>query len=392
MKTILAKPPMIQISVLILFIISLYGYSIKTPISSKQGNHELSVSGVCAVAASCIEKAIIKGVREPDKQDLVPWEMGMQRLFSRDDQVRTVSSARALIQHIHGNPLPMKIKASAKAKQKGYPTIMLTEALPSQLKDEIGKSSRNDLWARVTMRQLRNKILAQASSWLCIGVAHPDPQQRWRKFGNLAHMIGDTYSASHTLRSPAGQHALLMSFSMDTVMWKKHVVGDANNTDFRFKALKNELETLAKLYESASSIVDHASRSSEEEFMTSVHQALNPLFDHLCEHTLSMDDATLDRAAGGSTKEWSASMNSGLAMLPSGLSSESEFENYIKKLKKKEGSFFYPSRSSPDFCKSRVVLRCDWEREVKLALENSSRVEGMFVPQVDRSMNALHSP
>lgn len=363
-----------------------HGYDIKSGLMGTEGNHERSVRGVCSVAPSCVMSALIKGVREPDTQDLIPWEMGLQRVFSLDGRTRDVSAKRARIQHIHGNPLPTRVMRRKQALKRGYQLIDFHATIPQRAQRFIGPNSRDDLWSNVTMGQLRNKLLAQSASWLCIGAAHPNRHQRWRKFGNLAHMIGDTFSASHTLRLAITDHPMIMSYSMDTVMWKQHVVGDADHSDFRFIVLQRELKKLAPLYERAAQSVSSLPLStSPDQILAVINRSLEPIYDQLCEHVWVMDSETLSRPAGGSTRDWSAAMNQGYAMLPSGLTSERDLSAYLATLRRDEPDFFYPTRSAPDYCKRREVLACHWRGEVELARSRSSRVRGMFVPQIDRS-------
>jgi hypothetical protein len=314
--------------------------------------------------------------------------MGMQRIFSLDGYLKSVSTARALIQHIHGNPLPTIQYSGRQAHARGYIPIKFIETIPPRAQRLIGKNYRADLWSTVTMRQLRNKMLAQSASWLCVGLVHPDHDQRWRKFGNFAHMIGDTFSASHTLRLPQKGHPLVMSYSMDTVMWKRHVIGDETNDDFRFIALTRELKSLMVLYSQAAKKIETYLKSpdySQRDLLTMLSQLSQPIYDRLCDHTLVMDSDTLNRPAGGSTLAWSAAYNQGKAMLPSGLTSESDLKRYIRKLKRTSPDYFYPERDAPDYCKQRRVLSCSWTVEIKPALTRSVRVHTMFVPQVDRS-------
>lgn len=365
---------------------SLLAYSIGNVFGAPD-NHEYSARQACQVVPDCIESAIVEGVREPDVQDAIPWQMGFQRVFSLDGQLRAVSEKRARIQHIHANPLPLEKLSYEKALSLQYLPIDVSKTFPFSIVSSLGESSRRDVWARVTMGQLRNKMLAQTASWMCTGLAHPQKEQKWRKFGNLAHMIGDSYSASHTWRREEDPKHLLLSFSMDTVMWKKHIVGDAESSDFRFQALTEELQELARLYQDAITKVESVTEGNQEELLSTLAQVQDPIFDRLCQQVWFMDDATLRRPAGGSTKEWSASLNQGKSILPSGFAPNASVEEYVVSLQKKNPQYFYPVRHSVDFCIYREVLRCDWKTEVAPSLIASPAVETMFVPEVNRSQS-----
>ena len=59
-------------------------------------------------------------VIEPYKQGLTPREIRLNRVFSFDNHMRDVSSARSVIQHIHGNPLFIKVMKPKRAVRHGY--------------------------------------------------------------------------------------------------------------------------------------------------------------------------------------------------------------------------------------------------------------------------------
>jgi len=79
---------------------SVDAYTIKSSVAPYPGNHEKSVVDACKHATKnttmgeksfpCLEDALVKGVREPDKQGL-PLQMGFQRLFSQKGSRRDVS-------------------------------------------------------------------------------------------------------------------------------------------------------------------------------------------------------------------------------------------------------------------------------------------------------------
>ena len=358
---------------------SVAGYSIgRNP--KHLGNHELSVWEPCNSSADCILEAMVEGVREPDMLHVIPWQMGWQRVFALDGHIRPISQERARIQHIHGNPLPLLVDAG----NLPHTSMNTHQNWPKTLAASKGENARPDLLALVNMRQYRNKMLAQTASWLCVGLPHVRPEQAWRKMGNIAHMVGDTYSASHTLRDSQDPRYLWMTFSMDTVMWKQHIVGDANNQDFRFETLQKELTVLIQLFAQGRQYLQNQESGHSQSYMQHLNQVTEPIFDHLCEQVWKMDGETLAQPAGGSTKEWSASMNQGMAMMPSGLADDQELQMYLQNLQKQYPDFFYPHPNTADFCENRSALRCDWSLEVLPALENASQVQNLFVPQVQR--------
>lgn len=363
-----------------------FAYSIGSSFGTPD-NHEYSVLQACQQIPDCSMSGVMEGVREPDVQDPIPWQMGFQRVFAKDDQLRSVSSKRARIQHIHANPLPLEQISYEKALQQNYPLLDFHQTIPGSWKNDIGQSSRNDIWARVSMGQLRNKMLAQTASWFCTGIVHPENEQKWRKFGNIGHMVGDSYSASHTFREESDPKHLLMSYSMDTVMWKQHVVGDVERNDFRFKSLEVELTELGKLYQQAIEKVNTIDNTNTDELLSVLHEAQNPFFDRLCSNVWYMDDTTYNRPAGGSSKKWSASSHQEMSILPSGWTLKENVEQYIALLKIDDPDYFYPSQTALDFCKDRTVLQCSWNDEIEPALQRNPSIETMFVPEVQRLGN-----
>lgn len=371
-------------------------YTIGSTLPRHPPNHEKSVIDACAratedgkLASPCIEKDLVEGVREPDSQG-VPYEMSLQRVFGREGTRRNVSWDRVAIQHIHGSPLPMQVHSTQEAQAAGFQGIDLGATLPATVRPLLGPSARDDLWATVTMGQLRNKMLSQAAAWVCVGLAHSDPAQKWRKLGNLAHMVGDTFSASHTLRSENGDGELLLSYSMDVVWWAQHVVGDEVDDDFRFAVLVSNLAELMARYAHAIDELGKVTVRTKQEFLPVLDEHAQPIFDYLCTRTWRMSPATLARPAGGATKGWSSAMKHGKSMLPSGLTSEDAYRRYVREAARHKHGFFYPSRQEGDYCTDqRKALACNWEKEVEPALKDAEETRSMFVPQVDRSMAPL---
>jgi len=369
-----------------------FAYTIGRTLPRHPPNHETSVLDACARAARsdglampCVEQDVVAGVREPDILG-APLEMMVQRVFGREGTRRNVSWDRVAIQHFHGSPLPLIVRSAAQAQSEGFVPIDFAATLPLAVRPELGPSARSDLWATVTMGQLRNKMLSQAAAWVCVGLAHSDPAQRWRKLGNLAHMVGDTFSAAHALRSETGDGELLLSYSMDVVWWAQHVVGDEVNDDARFAALVAHLTDLVQLYTGAMAALSTFPGETKDELLPALNEQAKPIYDYLCERTWKMGPDTLARPAGGATKEWSSALKFGKSMLPAGLTSAAAYRSYVAEAARRTPGFFYPHTDAGDYCgNERQALDCNWELEVEPARKNAENTRTMLVPQVDRS-------
>ena len=73
--------------------------------------------------------------------------MRLLRIFRLDGHTKDVSNSRAVIQHVHGHRLPMKVIKPNQAARHVYDPIDFMQSLYTDLRKNIGKSSRNDLWA-----------------------------------------------------------------------------------------------------------------------------------------------------------------------------------------------------------------------------------------------------
>ena len=208
-----------------------------------KNNHERSVKAAAERCNADHEttigradiKGMIEGVLEPDAWSPALFQMVVQRFeLGAYGTQRDVSMTRIAAQSFHGCPSPTRPVYSDSDEDREWkkttsPTPS-SELLPDRL--EL------DVYAYDTNQGVRNRMLVNASQWLCVSLAHRDDAQSARKFGNLLHMIGDTYSASHVQRSePAespddcGTERIEWHFSMDLISWKLHKPADEERRD-----------------------------------------------------------------------------------------------------------------------------------------------------------------
>ena len=350
--------------------------------------------------------AIVKGVKEPDAFSVSSLEIIKQRIEPNSyGKQRSINAVRIAAQSIHGSPNPTrKLHSSSPQDQR---------ALQQSVRRADSSLQKNrldiDVYAYDTNQGLRNKMLINASQFLCVSMAHKDADQSARKFGNLLHMVGDTYSASHVQRaapvgSPpkCGTEKIEWHFSMDLVSWKRHALADRNHEDWRFNCLSQHSAELMKLWSSGRDAV--TAKKSKLEKRDVANREIRKSLRLLCEKVLRTDENVLRQPAGGASAQYSSASGTDnwrvlrtkrpdLAIQPVGLTSIEEAEEFYRSVSAKlerEGhaaEFSYPPRSMPDLCRSIIgkeplhaALQCTPE-EIELAVTGSKRVSSMWIPR-----------
>lgn len=352
-----------------------------------------------------ILKEMVKGVREPDRITLSAAQMLKQR-FERNSygKQRGITVKRVAAQSLHGSPNPTRPQYgnSAADRKKLSKTIRLS---PDKLK-------RNrfplDVYSYDTNQAVRNKMLISASQYLCVSYAHKNDRQSARKFGNMMHMIGDTYSASHVQRSapngsPAkcGTEKIEWHFSMDLIAWKLHVQADKENRDWRFGCVVEHSARLMKLWMNGRAAVRKASGKAAK--LKLANRKVKETMALLCSKVLREDAEVLRRPAGGAAAGYSITSGTDnwkfykkkkpdSPIQPVGLTSAEEARAFVKAtnnhLKRKRSGieFWYPSRRMKDLCqvlaktkRLPVPLMCT-PQEIDWAMQGSKKVGTMWLP------------
>jgi len=348
---------------------------------------------------------MIDGVLEPDQITPSTFQMVLQRVEpgSRGRQ-RRVSLERIAAQSLHGSPNPTRTVYSNSAVDRAA-LRETTARNPAELSPDRYDI---DVYSYDTNLALRNKLLINASQFLCVSFAHRDPEQAGRKFGNMIHMIGDTYSASHVQRTPptgrngdCGTEKIEWHFSMDLVSWKQHTPADKETGGWRFRCLVSHTSELIRLWIDGRSAAMAA--STEAGKMTRSQAHVTRSLRYLCRFVLREDEAVLQRPAGGAAVGFSsASGTDNWAILagprrdrsiePVGLTGEAEaraFHRDVAARLKRRGSqvqYSYPSRQMGDLCKALSAgaavpepLRCT-SNEIGWAMAGDEKVRSMWIP------------
>lgn len=349
--------------------------------------------------------AIVEGVKEPDAFAISTLEIFKQRVEPNSyGRQRSITTVRIAAQSIHGSPNPTRKIHNGSPQDQSALQKSIRRADSSLLKNRVNI----EVYAYDTNQGLRNKMLINASQFLCVSMAHKEADQSARKLGNLLHMVGDTYSASHVQRaapigSPpeCGTEKIEWHFSMDLVSWKRHVLADRNDKDWRFECATQHGAELMNLWSAGREAV--AALKSTTEKRAVANREIRKSLRLLCSKVFRADKNVLRQPAGGASAQYSSASGTDnwralrakrpdLAIQPVGLTSVEEAEEFYRSVAdklKRDGhavEFSYPSRSMPDLCRSimgkeplHVALQCTRE-EIELAVTGSKRVSTMWIP------------
>jgi hypothetical protein len=380
-------------------------------------NHERSVReavDVCRAGPSIAlsegdVEAIVTGVREPDDWSLGMVQIGVQRIEpgARGKQ-RDVSALRIAEQSFHGSPNPTRPPYTDSPQDQQQKLRAMPTPKGALLPDRLDL----DVHAYDTNQAVRNKLLMNASQLLCVSVAHSVDRTSGRKLGNLLHMVGDTYSASHVQRSEpegspdaCGTEKIEWHFSMDLVVWKRHMPADAENGDWRFRCLVRHSAELIRMWASARA---EAKASSDATIrLAKANGAVERVVGYLCDRVFREDPEVLKRPAGGAAAYYSIASGSDnwasvltfwreqppdRPIQPVGLTGPDEaaaFVAWVNQELVRQGRppfFAYPSRDTGDFCEGAGQpsalapdLRCTAD-EIRAAMSASRVVEGLTIP------------
>jgi hypothetical protein len=380
-------------------------------------NHERSVREAAAVCedehATEIEEAdlaaIIRGAREPDDLSLALVEIGAQRIEpGARGKRRDINATRIAEQSFHGSPNPTRrsygvSKRDREQAKQAIPTLE-AELLPDRFALDVHSYDTN--------QAVRNKLLLNASQLLCVSLAHGDDQRSGSKLGNLLHMVGDTYSASHVQRSApvggadaCGTEKIEWHFSMDLIVWKAHAPADQVNDDWRFSCLVDHAAQLIRMWLPARKAVREAPDVGSK--LEKANHAVGQAVDYLCGNVFREDPEILRRPAGGAAAGYSiASGTDNWASVftfwrkrpkdqpiqPVGLTGPEEARAFVDGVNedlKSRGRlpyFVYPARDAGDFCEESgqrdelpAALRCT-RQEIEWAMDDSDKVENLVIP------------
>lgn len=351
---------------------------------------------------------MIEGAREPDAFGFSTTQMMIQRVEPNSyGKQRNISLLRIAAQSLHGSPNPTrKIYSDSSADQAALKQVI---RLPENrlLKDRLDV----EIFSYDTNQGLRNKILINASQFLCVSMAHKDELQGARKFGNFLHMISDTYSASHAQRTDPSTSTgkcraarIEWYYSMDLVSWKQHRPADIENGDWRFRCLTQVTSELMHLWAAGRKAAEKAAANSQKR--KTISREVTKTLTYLCRNVLRQKASLLLMPTGGANKSYSSASGTDnwrflsgqlpdLAIQPAGLTSAKEAKDFYKsiqtRLKKAGGKaeYSYPSRDMPDLCANllggRAIhrsLQCT-NQEIEWATMGSERVETMWLPARD---------
>lgn len=380
-------------------------------------NHERSVreaAAICAAdPATAISdpdlQAIIRGAREPDDPTLALLEIGAQRIEpGARGRRRGINAVRIAEQSFHGSPNPTRAPYGDSVEDRAR----RQEALPTPQAELLPERFELDVYSYDTNQAVRNKLLLNASQLLCVSLAHADDQESARKLGNLLHMVGDTYSASHVQRSEpegspdnCGTEKIEWHFSMDLVVWKEHAPADREHGDWRFGCLVDHAAELMRMWLPARKAVQEAPDAASK--LARTNRAVGQAVDYLCGNVLLEDPEVLRRPAGGAAAGYSiASGTDNWATVftfwreqpkdrpiqPAGLTGPDEAQDFVARVNeelKRKGRppyFIYPSRADSDFCEGLgqpdglpKALRCT-RQEIEWAMDGSSVVDELVIP------------
>lgn len=380
-------------------------------------NHERSVreaAAICAAdhatAISDMDlEAIVRGAREPDDPTLALLEIGTQRIEpGARGKRRGINPVRITEQSFHGSPNPTRDPYGDSTEDRAR----RREALQTPEAELLPDRYALDVYAYDTNQAVRNKLLLNASQLLCVSLAHADDRRSGRKLGNLLHMVGDTYSASHVQRSEpvgspdgCGTEKIEWHFSMDLVVWKAHAPADREHGDWRFGCLVDHAAELMRMWAPARKAVQEGRDAASK--LARANRAVGQAVDYLCGNVLVEDVEVLRRPAGGAAAGYSiASGTDNWATLftfwreqpkdrpiqPAGLTGPDEAQDFVARVNeelKTRGRppyFVYPSRTAGDFCEDTdqpdglpEALRCT-PQEIEWAMDGSSVVDELVIP------------
>ena len=380
-------------------------------------NHELSVrqaAELCEDAHgttfSQAELApIVRGAREPDDPTLALLEIGVQRIEpGARGKRRTINPVRIAEQSFHGSPNPTRAPYTDSSEDRA----LQTAATPTPPAELLRDRYPLDVYSYDTNRAMRNKLLLNASQILCVSLAHADDHKSAKKLGNLIHMVGDTYSASHVQRSEpegspgrCGTEKLEWFFSMDLVVWKNHAPADRESRDWRFRCLVEHAAELLRSWPPARRAVKAAPDADAK--LARANRAVAGATRYLCENVLRADREVLARPTGGAAKGYSiASGTDNWARVftfwrpqprdrpiqPVGLTGPDEARAFVARVNQQLESmgrapyFAYPTREAVDLCEEIArtgtlpeALRCT-PQEIGWAMEASPEVDPLVIP------------
>jgi hypothetical protein len=314
--------------------------------------------------------SMIEGVREPDKISPEGLQMVKQRIEPGSyGKQRFVMTTRIAAQSIHGSPNPTRpIYTDLANDRKNLRKTIRTP--PAEL---MPNRFELDVYSYDTNQQVRNKILMNASQFLCVSYAHRDDAQSARKFGNMLHMIGDTYSASHVQRSApqgsidnCGTEKIEWHYSMDLISWKLHTPADEEYKDWRFRCLVKHTSNLMNLWVSGRKAVRRETDRVAK--LKRANEKVKETMRLLCNSMLREDPDVLRKPSGGAAAGYSSASGTDnweffkrifkikkedKPIQPVGLTGPEEAEAFYKKVSatlREKGSpaqFSYPSRVQP---------------------------------------------
>lgn len=362
-----------------------------------QNRYDVSIDG------SMLD-GMIDGVLEPDRITPESFEMVKQRFEPGSyGKQREMSLLRIAAQSFHGSPNPTRrLYTGSKSDQE-----LFDKTIPVPPEELDPNRFDIEVYSYDTNRSVRNKILINASQFLCISLTHKNHIKGSKKFGNLIHMIGDTYSASHVQRTPpekpennCGTEKIEWHFSMDLISWKQHRPADKINDDWRFKCLISHTADLMREWNDSREVVQ--SEASDLAVRETTNKEVKKMLNLICRKMLREDNKTLDKPSGGAAKGYSSASGSDnwdfgskkredKAIVPLGLTSPEEahvfYQSVGKALKDKEGiDFYYPRREMEDLCKSLITaetlpepLACT-DQEIGWARRDSEKIDTMWMP------------
>jgi hypothetical protein len=379
--------------------------------------HELSVR---QAAARCeAEQAstfsgteladIVRGAREPDDPSMALLEIGLQRVEpAARGKKRSVNPIRIAEQSFHGSPNPTRAPYTDSPEDRA----LQREALPRLPAELLPDRFALDVHAYDSNRAMRNKMLINASQLLCVSLAHADERKSARKLGNLVHMVGDTYSASHVQRSEpegspgrCGTEKIEWIFSMDLVVWKNHSPADRESGDWRFACLVEHAAELMRRWAPARKDVAAAPDAGAKRARASREVA--GTVGYLCGNVFRADPAVLAQPTGGAAAGYSiaSGTDNWLSVFafwrrqpkdqpiqPVGLTGAREARDFVAWVNEQLVSadrapyFAYPARGTPDYCEELArtgtlpeALRCT-PGEIGWAMEGSPEVDPLVIP------------
>lgn len=352
---------------------------------------------------------MIIGVREPDRWSPAALQIAKQRVEPGSYGTRRgINLERIVIQSLHGSPNPTRPAYSDSTDDQE----LKKQAIRIPDSELLSNRFPLDVYSYDTHQTVRNKMLTNASEFLCVSFAHKDDAQSARKFGNLLHMIGDTYTASHVQRSPpegsddnCGTEKIEWQFSMDLISWKKHAVADREDGDWRFRCLVDHTSQLMKMWWTGRQAV--VEEPDETRKLKRSNEEVEGIVDFLCAKVFKEEPEVLRSPAGGAAAEYSStSGNDNWTLLtrlwkrqpvatpiqPVGLTGSLEAKEFVKSvndgLRRRRSSmqFSYPSREAADFCEDAghrevlpTALRCT-SQEIEWAMSDSDDVSGLWIP------------